>query len=470
MSSFLELNHCTGIGTGNGIASARYCVRSSQGYTTYLLGLADTASYERIVHRIQRITGDKEWALTKRLLGWMTCAARPLRWHEMQCAVSMDFDAEEGVINFDNDRRLRKHMQDTCGALVTVVDDRICLVHSTARQFIAESKHIDTPKVECEMASLCMQYLSLDCFGVNNSEGDLRYYILNGHLAFADYAVAKWVHHVHRFMDLIRTLAADDHWATRAVAIQEVYDAAQEFTNMYAEDLQASQARAACQQPELQISLTARDLLSDFEDAEPCLELLWMHLESYRHGDANARNAISLEQLRRAMEQFRTALEDMARDKFVTAKDQVNLKRYYGAKVFRCPKLMCFYFHEGFTDKKTRDRHVAKHDRPWQCGEPDCTSADFGFDSKQNLDHHMLSFHPDMEMKAKFFKTDEPKPLVTRWSCGQCGKSFARNTILKDHQLVHTGQKPHECSRCGKAFTRKYDCTRHEKIHETRRS
>ena len=390
----------------------------------------------------------------------------------MQGAVSIGFDGDKGVAYFNHDGRLRNHVQDTCGALVSVVDDRICLVHSTARQFIAESKHIDAPKVECEMATLCMQYLSFDCFGAEKSKDELRYFILNGHFAFADYAVVKWMHHVHRFMDLAKTLSATEQWSNREIAILKLCEAAQCFAEEYADDLQVSQAKPGTEGLNVRIGSQARNLLSEFEGTEQCFELLWAHLESYRRRDAKARNMISLERLRQQMDKFRTALEDMimVTNTVVSAEDQTNLETYYGAKAFRCSKLMCFYFHEGFTDRKTRDKHVAKHDRPWQCGEPDCTLADLGFDSKQTLENHMLSFHPDIEMKANLFRTVAPKPVVSKWSCGQCGKSFARNNILKDHQLVHTGQKPHECSRCGKAFTRKYDCTRHERIHENRPS
>lgn len=431
---------------------------------------ANIFSYERIISRIRQNTGDKEWDLTKRVLGWMTCAARPLRWYEMQGAISISLDRNEATPSFNHDRRLRNHVQNTCGALVMVLDDRICLVHGTARQFIAESKHIDAPKVECEMATLCIQYLSFACFSPTKTKEELHYFILNGYFAFADYAVAKWTHHMHRFLGLAKILAAEDQWSDREIAVQELCEAAQYFTEDYADDLQAIPAIPGTGDLNFRISSQARDLLSKFEDAEQYFELLWAHLVSHRRRDAKARNVISLEQLRQEIDKFRTALEHMAilTNTAVSAEDRARLEAYYGAKPFRCSKLMCFYFHEGFFDRKSRDRHVARHDRPWQCTEPDCTSADLGFDSKQTLDRHVLSFHPDMEMKASLFETPAPEPVVSKWSCGICGKNFARNSILKDHQLVHSGQKPHECSRCGKAFTRKNDCVRHEKIHEKR--
>ena len=81
--------------------------------------------------RIKRDANDAEWKIVQKLLGWMVCARRPLKWHEIQGAVSMNPTSR--VINFDDDR-LRVHIRDLCGSLVQVLPgDRVELVHSTAK-------------------------------------------------------------------------------------------------------------------------------------------------------------------------------------------------------------------------------------------------------------------------------------------------------------------------------------------------
>jgi hypothetical protein len=81
--------------------------------------------------RIKNYNNPEEWEIAQKLLGWMVCARRPLKWHEIQGAVSIDPDQQ--TIDFD-DRKLRIHIRDLCGSLIQVLPgDRVELVHSTAK-------------------------------------------------------------------------------------------------------------------------------------------------------------------------------------------------------------------------------------------------------------------------------------------------------------------------------------------------
>lgn len=67
----------------------------------------------------------------KRLLNWIICAKRTLKWHEIQGAVSIDTDTES--VDFE-ERRLRVHAKDLCGSLIDILPgDRVDLVHGSAR-------------------------------------------------------------------------------------------------------------------------------------------------------------------------------------------------------------------------------------------------------------------------------------------------------------------------------------------------
>ena len=72
-----------------------------------------------------------QWSIACKLLGWMVCAKRPLKWCEIQAAVSINptdqsFEFEE--------RKLRSNIQEYCGSLIQVLPgDRVELVHTTAK-------------------------------------------------------------------------------------------------------------------------------------------------------------------------------------------------------------------------------------------------------------------------------------------------------------------------------------------------
>jgi hypothetical protein len=60
----------------------------------------------------------------------MICAKRQLTWKEIQVALSIDIKKQ--TIDYE-DRHLRTNIQDICGSLVVMSQDRVTLVHSTAK-------------------------------------------------------------------------------------------------------------------------------------------------------------------------------------------------------------------------------------------------------------------------------------------------------------------------------------------------
>ncbi|CAG2066876.1 unnamed protein product [Timema podura] len=49
--------------------------------------------------------------------------------------------------------------------------------------------------------------------------------------------------------------------------------------------------------------------------------------------------------------------------------------------------------------------------------------------------------------------------------CEECGKRFTEKYNLITHSLIHSGLRPHKCDECGKCFIQKGDLTKHSLTH-----
>ncbi|CAO2649603.1 Nn.00g069880.m01.CDS01 [Neocucurbitaria sp. VM-36] len=410
-------------------------------------------AYERILRRIHRTSSPREWDEAKRLLGWMVCAKRRLTWKEIQVALSIDIERQE--IEYDA-RRLRKHIQDICGSLVLVTGDRVSLVHSTAKTYITSiRKDIHEPSIECELASLCLQYLTFPCFEIDEPEDQNKLILmaLDGYFAFQDYAIANWFHHVnawvHNGPKFLEEATDQDE------QLEGISTAIDEFMARYEEeDWEAGNVE------------DCRTICRVFQDRSfyDNLLLLTSHIYTFQKKGFEARHKVSIPSLAKALERNRKVLEELPST--ADASDMVKYRMFYDdERLFKCTKITCRYFSEGFKEQKARKRHVNIHDRPFQCEVPDCLGAE-GFANPKDLEKHTRTFHPEISDLAATFNSATAKQSKAGHACTICGKTFTRNFHRKNHEMSHRGEKPHECPECGRAFTRVNDLKRHQKLHD----
>jgi hypothetical protein len=171
---------------------------------------------------------------------------------------------------------------------------------------------------------------------------------------------------------------------------------------------------------------------------------------------------------------IREALESTGSDS-LSEIEKERLQRFYGMNWFKCPRVSCIYYYQGFRTANQLEHHTNKHTRPYQCTVVGCHMAIFGCTTKDELRKHLVMTHglyiPDDEMDEPEYpdppkekpKSSTAKPGGKRFTCDECDATFTRSHNLKNHKRTHAGVKPYACSSCGIRFTRKPDCDRHER-------
>ena len=75
--------------------------------------------------------------------------------------------------------------------------------------------------------------------------------------------------------------------------------------------------------------------------------------------------------------------------------------------------------------------------------------------TKQNVSYDNSELDlplPEIEMRTS-----------SLFNCSYCEKIFCHKTHLKDHERIHTGEKPFPCKFCTRPFSTKTNCKTHEK-------
>ncbi|KAK3315983.1 hypothetical protein B0H66DRAFT_274517 [Apodospora peruviana] len=473
------------------------------------------AAYKKIIDRLQRNPGERQWAMAKKIFGWLARAKRPLQWHELQAALSIQPDHRPGEdpIDFHNNQ-LRKDIREICGSLVQVLEDRIEFIHSTTRSHIVKSEHLDARVIETDLTLICLKYLTLPCFDSNITSDDLEHYATIGWYAFQDYAISKWKHHLESMITIALPLFQDPnsgplyeekfcavltgfldfHKASIAAAAQEKTQtksgrtivlvpasastppllsppaSQQSLTDSRSSTPLSAQTQPGQLYPQQQGTIDPALFCQKFQQTRfyPQLVQLWTHVCKHQTSDFKERNKVSLLHLDAFLGKIRTTLQTLATSP--TKMDVKSLRKLYGTRFYKCHRVTCDYFHEGYDSKSALDKHSNRHDRPFQCPFS-CSLVPFGFSSNKDRERHIRQYHPDeADGPSQFVAATEAKKTVAeaKWPCDLCGKKFTRLTIKKAHVDSHYGTRRHACEACGKMFTRSYDRNRHRKIHTRR--
>ncbi|CAN9201287.1 unnamed protein product [Alternaria alternata] len=459
----------------------------------------DSNSLDDAYSQIMRTIMDKPLVAQRdealQLLSWLVCAKRVLKMHEVQTMRSVDF--EKRAVEFEQ-RQLRVHPKDLCESLVDVREDgSIELVHRTAKVYLANSGILDIITGELQMATLCIDYLNLPSF-----QNPTEQHVLAGEFGFMEYAVLYWLRHLETGM----SSAPPDQ--------KDIYQNLTESLNILVEQYW-NEPTVSGATISKSASRRTRDVLHCFSDHQsfPKIQLALIltdkelkHFRDVRPEESALRIADVVEAVRRCIEEYvvHSSDPDVAGA----------LRDMYGSNLFKCPRLSCMYFTNGFSTMEEREKHFERHERPARCTDEHCRGSQIGFATQAQLDRHLKENHPDMMGRHHNIPTDEEVIESMREASPKLEPPFAHElkrhyefptdekvnvsmweALLKtevpiknepQHEENHFGKwkaspdlkiaidyehkrrkvkQEYRCVHCDKTFTKKYNLESHERTH-----
>ncbi|XP_029016204.1 zinc finger protein 585B-like isoform X2 [Betta splendens] len=97
-----------------------------------------------------------------------------------------------------------------------------------------------------------------------------------------------------------------------------------------------------------------------------------------------------------------------------------------------------------------------------------CPKCSFHHSEEAWAQKHIDSVH-SVETKEDNPCLQPPEEQEKSFSCSDCERSFKFQSLLKAHQLIHTGEQPFVCSSCGRRFSFKQSLERHKQTHKSGR-
>lgn len=288
---------------------------------------------------------------------------------------------------------------------------------------------------------LCLGYLSLPGFDPDIEPTDIEANIPLGYYGLFDYAYAYWARHFERS---ITTQKSDE-------SLHELAEAIGVFIDMH-----WIEPRAKVLVPKSTLErLSTLKQERNFDKIARAVHVARKQLNTSGK-PASDEHVLALGPI---LERVRAELESNSS----MIDDGDRFRQMYGQDIFKCPRLNCTRFYNGFPTRQLRDDHVPKHERSYFCSFPSCHLAVFGCATVKELQKHENDAHGTID-----FDEDDDFPGTpaekASFDCNQCDAKFTRKHNLKIHMRTHEApnEKNFVCATCGKGFARQGDRTRHQ--------
>ena len=355
-----------------------------------------------------------------------------MRWREVQALFYVN--PERNTCDYDG-RKLRRGCKELCGSLVDLHQRKdeseneafLDIVHQTAREYessppdafdisnilgllryIVDHGLVDIFSQHSDLTACCLEYLGSSPLALSTSDEEVEERLKEGYFAFHEYASVYWFHHLlyvneHRFVD-------DSDFCT------SLADRFRKFVERYAtaESIQLSEVSG---HPVQMLSLLKK-VPEKARDRNKCFDIEWRTLR------------------------IRRQLEFLAEHLGPDTAERRSIHVMYGMRLFKCPKLDCKMFLEGFATRAPRDKHIDQHDPPYLCVQRGCPFQSLGFETGNQLERHIRNAHITGEDNEMLFPQPPRKHPDTLCKAAARGDVVALKTLLKQGADVNQTSRP----------------------------
>ena len=198
----------------------------------------------------------------------------------------------------------------------------------------------------------------------------MREFIKTGHYSFAEYAIAYWAEHLLSAMTSVDVPSLE----LLAVAIRGF--------------LKAHFSPTASKQTIPKRIEKIIDKYQTYEFHNDLGQAIAL-LEARKLSNPNKENVINNLGLEEILGRIRSLMESMS----ISEGNKESLRRTYGTNIFKCTRIDCKGFFEGFLERDECHQHQKMHDRQFYCTFEGCVSAESGFTSSGQLERHFERLH-----------------------------------------------------------------------------
>ncbi|KAL6918241.1 hypothetical protein FSST1_009736 [Fusarium sambucinum] len=385
-------------------------------------------AYERILYRVMHAANRSASLCAKRILGWVVCSERPLRWREIQSRFCID-----PVKNVcDPDHLRADSCKELCSSLVDAVncemfpdiksEQIITMIHETASKYLVHTNTIDLIQEHIDMSIFSCRYLISTPF-LTMEDNKTEEAIRSGYFGFMDYAAVSFRSHIQKAESLHN--GTDLTW-TVYKAKEALVEVNFRLHNQKAESLDD-------QTYSLWTIREAKEALAKVKNA-------------YRDAsDMIVESDVAVQQPAAESEEGNKILHQVIEEKVLEIRTSIdihrdNVSRYpgftglQGPRRYKCPKIHCVKLSDGFPNRTQLRKHVNVHDRPFRCNDEYCHVHAIGYESEKQLQSHNQKFHNDESTAKVVFPVDNhisEASLLAACRAGDLDKVKLLHLILK---------------------------------------